>query len=164
MKIVNLKQEAPEMEVRPSDYPWGLCLHLGSEELEKLGITTLPAIGQSVQIAGAAVVVALRQDGECRSMHELVPEDSGDGLTGDEFVAPGSEDVGPDDGSALVGDELGGTQGIAVQVVPLASPLEGEDFPKGKEGHLLSWWSCVPRLSGPSEKPSRIRRLPHSQS
>lgn len=68
MKIVNLKQDAPEMEIRPSDYPWGLCLHLGSEELEKLGITTLPAIGQSVQIAGAAVVVALRQDGDCRSM------------------------------------------------------------------------------------------------
>lgn len=68
MKIVNLKQDAPEMEMRPSDYPWGLCLHLCSEELEKLGIKELPAIGQSVQIAGAAVVVALRQDGEHRSM------------------------------------------------------------------------------------------------
>lgn len=68
MKIVNLKQDAPEMEMRPSDYPWGLCLHLCSEELEKLGIKELPAIGQSVQIAGAAVVVALRQDGDVRSM------------------------------------------------------------------------------------------------
>lgn len=43
MKIVNLKQDAPEMEMRPSDYPWSLCLHL-------------------------CVVVALRQDGDCRSM------------------------------------------------------------------------------------------------
>lgn len=69
MKIVNLKQEAPEMEApRPSDYPWGLCLHLGAKELEKLGVGTLPAIGQSVRIAGVAVVVALRQDGDVRSM------------------------------------------------------------------------------------------------
>lgn len=32
------------------------------------GTAAIPAIGQSVQIAGAAVVVALRQDGDCRSM------------------------------------------------------------------------------------------------
>lgn len=68
MKIVNLKQEAPEMEMRPSDYPWGLCLHLGTEELEKLGITKMPGIGQSIDIAGKAIVVALRDDGGCRSM------------------------------------------------------------------------------------------------
>lgn len=69
MKIVNVKREQPEMEMpRAADYSYGLCLHLCGETLEKLGITAMPPIGGTVQIAGQAVVVALRDDGDMRSM------------------------------------------------------------------------------------------------
>jgi hypothetical protein len=62
MAMINMKQEA-EREEMPGEveydepmYPYGLCLHLSQDEMEKLGITTLPAVGTEMTITAKAFV------------------------------------------------------------------------------------------------------------
>lgn len=43
------------------DYPWGLCLHLEKRELDKLGITELPGVGDEFHIAVIAKVTQVAQ-------------------------------------------------------------------------------------------------------
>jgi hypothetical protein len=44
-------EEMPgEMEGDAPEYPYGLCLHLGTDELEKLNITTLPEVGSTMML------------------------------------------------------------------------------------------------------------------
>lgn len=40
-------------------YPWGLCLHLEKEQLDKLGITTLPEVGAEVHMLCVAKVTSV---------------------------------------------------------------------------------------------------------
>jgi hypothetical protein len=51
-----LKEEKKEMSVgyngQPSPYPWGLCIRLEANELDKLGITELPQVGERDAPAG----------------------------------------------------------------------------------------------------------------
>ena len=56
MAMINMKSK-PEMEEMPGEmegdapeYPSGLCLHLGTDELEKLNITTLPEVGSTMML------------------------------------------------------------------------------------------------------------------
>ncbi len=38
------------------DYPWGLTLNLGTDELEKLGLKTMPALGTEMTITAKVKV------------------------------------------------------------------------------------------------------------
>jgi hypothetical protein len=62
MAMINMKQEA-EREEMPGEveydepmYPYGLCLHLGQDEMEKLNITSLPAVGTEMTITAKVFV------------------------------------------------------------------------------------------------------------
>lgn len=66
------RMEAVSADVGP-DYPWGLCLNLGAEELDKLGISDLPAVGDEFHIYAVAKVTSVHQsqssDGDdCRGV------------------------------------------------------------------------------------------------
>lgn len=62
MAMVNMKR-APEREEMPGEieadeprYPYGLCISLGKDELEKLGITSLPTVGAAMNVMARATV------------------------------------------------------------------------------------------------------------
>ncbi len=62
MAMINMKKD-PEREEMPGEieyeepmYPYGLCLHLGQDEMEKLGITALPAVGSEMTITAKVFV------------------------------------------------------------------------------------------------------------
>lgn len=62
MALVNMKQQ-PKREEMPGAieadeprYPYGLCISLGKDELEKLGITALPKVGSEMMVTAKAVV------------------------------------------------------------------------------------------------------------
>lgn len=62
MALINMKR-APEKEEMPGAiekdeprYPYGLCIRLGKEELDKLGITALPAVGSEMTITAKVFV------------------------------------------------------------------------------------------------------------
>ena len=66
MPMINM-QRAPEREEMPGEYeadepryPYGLCISLGKEELEKLGITALPKVGTEMTIMAKAYVKMTR--------------------------------------------------------------------------------------------------------
>lgn len=77
MAMVNLKSK-PEREEMPGEveadepqYPYGLCLHLGKDELEKLGVKELPDVGTPVMISAKAFVKstsAYNTQGDGKSM------------------------------------------------------------------------------------------------
>lgn len=58
---------APEAPEGP-EYPWGLCINLGPEELKKLGIEELPEVGAEIHIDAQAKVTSIseREDDERR--------------------------------------------------------------------------------------------------
>lgn len=74
MKLVNMKQDrddsAKEMAIAssgPSDqYPWGLRVTLTQDELDKLGIKTLPAVGSKLKLV-AEVEVVSREESQSQS-------------------------------------------------------------------------------------------------
>lgn len=55
VKLVSMKRtpedkredmgEPPSIEAIAPDYPWGLCINMDYDELEKLGMKDLPAVG-----------------------------------------------------------------------------------------------------------------------
>lgn len=62
MALINM-QSAPEREEMPGEYeadepryPYGLCISLGKDELEKLGITVLPKVGTEMMVHAMAYV------------------------------------------------------------------------------------------------------------
>ena len=66
MPMINM-QKAPEREEMPGEYesdepryPYGLCISLGKDELEKLGITALPKVGTEMTIMAKAYVKMTR--------------------------------------------------------------------------------------------------------
>ena len=56
-------------------YPYGLCLHLCDDTIEKLGLTGLPEVGSKVEIRALATVVSVgmnqQQDGDKEQRAEL---------------------------------------------------------------------------------------------
>ncbi len=116
MALINMKQQ-PKREEMPgaieSDeprYPYGLCISLGKEELEKLGITALPKVGGEMMITAKAVVKstsAYDTQGEGTDMRvELQITDMGLGQTDDA--------QNNDRASKLYGNTNGGTDGQAI--------------------------------------------------
>lgn len=105
MKIVDMartpaeKKEAKEAMTSPmatEEYPWGLCLHLGKEELEKLGITELPDVGDEFHIYAVCEVRSVSQNKRAEgedsksielqvthmgAMHEDEAEEKGDAFS-----------------------------------------------------------------------------------
>ena len=91
MALINMKQQ-PKREEMPGEieadeprYPYGLCLTLGKEELEKLGISALPKVGTEMTITAKAYVKMTRAyetQGEGKEMGiELQITDMGVGQT-----------------------------------------------------------------------------------
>jgi hypothetical protein len=64
MAMVNMKskpgEKSPEAtqstEYKEPEYPYGLCIRLSKDELDKLGITSLPTVGAKMTITAAAFV------------------------------------------------------------------------------------------------------------
>ena len=71
MKIVSMERTAKEKKAaedrwkaEPSpgpDYPWGLQINLGKEELAKLGIDDLPEVGDEFHIYAVCKVTSVNQ-------------------------------------------------------------------------------------------------------
>lgn len=72
MKIVSMKRDQVEKDASEDacspchgeqpDYPWGLRLNLGDEEVEALGLKTLPSAGALLQLAGIGKVMGVREE------------------------------------------------------------------------------------------------------
>lgn len=62
MPMINMKR-APEREEMPGEiekdeprYPYGLCISLEKEDMDKLGLSNLPKVGTEVSFMAKAVV------------------------------------------------------------------------------------------------------------
>jgi hypothetical protein len=62
MAMINMKQKAEreempgEVEMDEPKYPYGLCINLDKDQLDKLGITALPQVGAQMTIMAKAYV------------------------------------------------------------------------------------------------------------
>ncbi|MEC4595460.1 capsid staple protein [Burkholderia vietnamiensis] len=69
MKLVNMERTEAERKAaeerwdaeseRGPDYPYGLCLNLGGDEMEKLGIKDLPAVGGEMSLTAKVKVTSV---------------------------------------------------------------------------------------------------------
>lgn len=69
MKLVSMERTAAEKKAAEErwnaeaetgpDYPYGLCLNLGGDELAKLGIKTLPAVGAEMEVTAKVKVTSV---------------------------------------------------------------------------------------------------------
>lgn len=64
--LINMKMDAEEAkeQTQPTEkdapeYPWGLCITLNDDSLEKLGVSELPKIGTKVTIMAEADVTSV---------------------------------------------------------------------------------------------------------
>lgn len=74
MKLVSLKRDAKDKKDEAErcsapcavsdqpDYPWGTCITLGEDELEKIGMSTLPMAGALAVVEAQAVVKSVREE------------------------------------------------------------------------------------------------------
>jgi len=71
MKLVSLKRDAAEKaddhacspcSSESPDYPYGTCLYLDEDQLDKLGIDSMPAAGASVGIEAIGTVKGVREE------------------------------------------------------------------------------------------------------
>lgn len=53
--------DAVPMEAIAPDYPYGLCINLDKDEIDKLGMKQLPSVGTVVPISASAKVTMVRQ-------------------------------------------------------------------------------------------------------
>lgn len=73
MKVVSMKRDQQDKDAKSDeacspchseqpDYPWGLRLNLGDEEVAALGLGQLPSAGAQVQLAGIGKVMGVREE------------------------------------------------------------------------------------------------------
>lgn len=65
--MINMAREASDTEEEyptsgQSKYPYGLCIHLDDDTLQKLGITTPPAVGSSMLLQAQVMVTSTSSD------------------------------------------------------------------------------------------------------
>lgn len=60
-----LKARKKEMAIgcdgQPNSYPWGLCIRLEKEQLDKLGMKQLPRVGTELHVMAMAKVTSVEQ-------------------------------------------------------------------------------------------------------
>ena len=84
-------KEYPQPSVAEAPkYPWGLCVTLSDDSLDKLGVKTLPAVGTEVTIVAKATVSrtsenATEDAGNSASMDLQITDMQVDGLDADLF-------------------------------------------------------------------------------
>lgn len=61
------EQKGVPMESIKPDYPWGLCINLGAEELDKLGMTKLPEVGTEMELGIKVTVTRVAQSASTSS-------------------------------------------------------------------------------------------------
>ena len=75
MKLSDLEKKDLLTPNEAPKYPQGLCVYLGPEELEKLGIQKAPEVGKEYMLLAKAVVVnaglANKEEGEYRMELQL---------------------------------------------------------------------------------------------
>lgn len=67
--MINMKRSPKEKtmlgdgccEIDRPEYPYGLCISLDRESLDKLGITTLPAVGEKLQLTALVTVQSVSE-------------------------------------------------------------------------------------------------------
>lgn len=82
------KQEAKDYS--PPPYPWGLCIRLEKDELDKLKLATLPNVGDEVHITAVG-----RVTGVSSAMRDQKDEDKTVSI---QIVMLALDDEGADDG------------------------------------------------------------------
>lgn len=90
MSQTQAKEYAQPTVADAPTYPWGLCITLNDDSLEKLGVKALPAIDTEVTIVAKAVVSRTSENqthsGEnCSSMDLQITDMQIDGLDADVF-------------------------------------------------------------------------------
>lgn len=92
------KEEMSPVSATPPQFPYGLCLRLDGDELDKLGITTLPAVGDEFHIQAVGCVTSVaelnRADAESRNIEIQI-------------TMLGLENEGQPDGDESVAEEEG---------------------------------------------------------
>lgn len=79
MKLTRSESDqAVAIDTKPGDgpaYPWGLCIHLDTETLTKLGFTEPPAVGSELMLSAKVLVTSVgmnqQQDGDKEQRAEL---------------------------------------------------------------------------------------------
>lgn len=61
MRVTPEKAMPASPEIASPEYPYGLCLRLGEDQISKLGIKELPALGKTVKVYAMAEVVAVAE-------------------------------------------------------------------------------------------------------
>lgn len=80
--LINMQQSAEEVKeyTEPSvadapKYPWGLCITLNDDSLEKLGVKVLPSVGTTLTLVAKVEVTGTRdtqtQGGESQQSMDL---------------------------------------------------------------------------------------------
>lgn len=105
MALVDLKMSKKDMDAesqpsasQQSPYPYGLCLRLDGDELDKLGIKDLPAVGDEfhIQAIGCVTSVAEMNSANSESRHIEI-----------QIEQMELSNEGPADGEASVAEEEG---------------------------------------------------------
>lgn len=66
--MINMAREVSETDegyatpMEQSKYPYGLCIHLDDDTLQKLGITTPPPVGSSMLLQAQVMVTSTSSD------------------------------------------------------------------------------------------------------
>jgi len=53
--------ESPSIEAIAPDYPYGLCIHMDRDEMDKLGMTDMPKVGTELTLCAKVKVTRVSQ-------------------------------------------------------------------------------------------------------
>jgi len=68
--LADIKADKAEMEGDSNPYPYGACISLDTDELDKLGIKNLPTVGDEYNIMAVGNVTAVRMNSYEKSGEE----------------------------------------------------------------------------------------------